>query len=125
MGGGGGGGVDLFFSENNFSLNFLFSKCPIYGNSLYVFVMHQLIRFIYVSACQRQFVGCAGILKKERFVTITGFYTKLNVWGSLGLNFEYDGGPIIEIGGPIFLYKLRILEGSTSFREGSVLSPGQ
>ena len=54
-----------------------------------------------------------------------GFYTKLNVWGSLGLNFEYDGGPIIEIGGPIFLYKLRILEGSTSFREGSVLSPGQ
>ena len=31
-----------------------------------------------------------------------GFYTKLNVWGSLGLNFEYDGGPIIEIGGPIF-----------------------
>ena len=49
-----------------------------------------------------------------------GFYIKLNVWGSLGLNFEYDGGPIIEIGGPIFLYKLRILEGSTSFREGSV-----
>ena len=44
--------------------------------------------------------------------------------GSLGLNFEYDGGPIIEIGGPIFLDKLRILEGSTSFREGSVLSPG-
>ena len=42
-----------------------------------------------------------------------GFYTKLNVWGSLGLNFEYDGGPIIEIGGPIFLYKLRILEGIT------------
>ena len=30
------------------------------------------------------------------------FYTKLNVWGSLGLNFEYDGGPIIEIWGPIF-----------------------
>ena len=49
-----------------------------------------------------------------------GFYIKLNVWGSLGLNFEYDGGPIIEIGGPIFLYKLRILEGSTSCREGSV-----
>ena len=36
----------------------------------------------------------------------SGFYTKLNVWGSLGLNFEYDGGPIIEIGGPIFLDKL-------------------
>ena len=32
----------------------------------------------------------------------TGFYTKLNVWGSLGLNFDYDGGPIIENGGPIF-----------------------
>ena len=43
---------------------------------------------------------------------VSGFYTKLNVWGSLGLNFEYDGGPIIEIGGPIFLYNLRILEGS-------------
>ena len=58
-------------------------------------------------------------------VPLPGFYTKLNVWGSLGLNFEYDGGPIIEIGGPIFLDKLRILEGSTSFHEGSVLSPGQ
>ena len=52
--------------------------------------------------------------------SVTGFYIKLNVWGSLGLNFEYDGGPILEIGGPNFLYKLRILEGSTSFREGSV-----
>ena len=41
-----------------------------------------------------------------------GFYTKLNVWGSLGLNFEYDGSPIIEIGGPIFLCKLRILHPS-------------
>ena len=55
----------------------------------------------------------------------TGFYTKLNVWGSLGLNFEYDGGPIIEIGVPIFLYKLQILVGSISFSEGLVLSPGQ
>ena len=61
----------------------------------------------------------------EMSLCYTGFYTKLNVWGSLGLNFEYDGGPIIEIGGPIFLDKLRILEGSTSFHEGSVLSPGQ
>ena len=34
----------------------------------------------------------------------TGFYTKLKVWGSLGLNFDYDGSPIIENGGPIFLY---------------------
>ena len=50
----------------------------------------------------------------------TGFYTKLNVWGSLGLNFDYDGGPIIENEGPIFLYKPRILESSTgtSFHEG-------
>ena len=48
----------------------------------------------------------------------TGFYTKLNVWGSLGLNFDYDGGPNIENGGPKFLYKRRILEGSTSFYEG-------
>ena len=28
----------------------------------------------------------------------SGFYTKLNVWGSLGLNFDYDGGSIIENG---------------------------
>ena len=34
--------------------------------------------------------------------TCAGFYTKLNVWGSLGLNFDYDGGPIIENGGPTF-----------------------
>ena len=54
---------------------------------------------------------------KQKF-PISGFYTKLNVWGSLGLNFDYDGGPIIENGGPIFLYKRRILGGSTSFREG-------
>ena len=64
-------------------------------------------------------------VSKQKPCDYTGFYTNLNVWGSLGLNFEYDGGPIIEIGGPIFLYKLRILKGSTSFREGSVLSPGQ
>ena len=65
------------------------------------------------------------INKQKKLITgynrrTSGFYIKLNVWGSLGLNFEYDGGPIIEIGGPIFLYKLRIYEGSTSFREGSV-----
>ena len=47
-----------------------------------------------------------------------GFYTKLNAWGSLGLNFDYDGGPIIENEGPIFLYMRRILEGNTSFHEG-------
>ena len=45
---------------------------------------------------------------KKRFIFwtcyTTGFYTKLNVWGSLGLNFDFDGGPIIENGGPIFLY---------------------
>ena len=59
-----------------------------------------------------------SLAQQEIYAPSTGFYTKLNVWGSLGLNFEYDGGPI-------FLYKLWILEGSTSFREGSVLSPGQ
>ena len=81
---------------------------------------HSLIRAF--TAC----IHCLNIIML--FVTMAqnaGFYTKLNVWGSLGLNFEYDGGPIIEIGGPIFLYKHRILEGSTSFCEGSVLSPGQ
>ena len=30
-----------------------------------------------------------------------GFYTKLNVSGSFGLNFDYEGGPIIENWGPI------------------------
>ena len=39
---------------------------------------------------------------------ITGFYTKLNVWGSLGLNFDYDGGSIIENGGPISLFVYKI-----------------
>ena len=38
------------------------------------------------------------------YTDVAGFYTKLNVWGSLGLNFDYAGGPIIENGGPIFLY---------------------
>ena len=38
---------------------------------------------------------------------VAGFYIKLNVWGSLGLNLEYDGGSIIEIRGPIFLYNLQ------------------
>ena len=41
-------------------------------------------------------------LVKQVIKPVTGFYTKLNVWGSLGLNFDYDGGPIIENGGPIF-----------------------
>ena len=47
-----------------------------------------------------------------------GFYTKLNVWGSLGLKFDYDGDPIIENGGSIVLCKSRILEVSTSFCKG-------
>ena len=69
---------------------------------------------------------CSPIqVPKSNMLTELEIYTELIFWGSLGLNFEYDGGPIIEIGGPIFLYKLQILEGSTSFREGSVLSPGQ
>ena len=40
---------------------------------------------------------------------LAGFYTKLNVWGSLRLNFDYDGGPIIENGGPIFIYIFFVL----------------
>ena len=31
-----------------------------------------------------------------------GFYTKLNIWGSLGLNFEYDGVPSLKLGVPSF-----------------------
>ena len=46
-------------------------------------------------SCFRKHLG-----KKSGFA---GFYTKLNVWGSLGLIFDYDGGPIIENGDPIFL----------------------
>ena len=30
----------------------------------------------------------------------TGFYTKLNVWGSLGLNFDYGGVPSLKMGVP-------------------------
>ena len=84
---------------------------------LFVFL---LIRPSVESVLQKYFSYFSTVTK-----TYAGFYNKLNVWGSLGLNFEYDGGPIIEIGGPIFLYKLQILEGSISFSEGSVLSPGQ
>ena len=62
-------------------------------------------------------ISCFSVFKGFH-IPYPGFYTKLNVWGSLGLNFDYDRGPIIENGGPIFLYKRRILEGSTSFREG-------
>ena len=58
------------------------------------------------------------VLEERKPVFRAGFYTKLNVWGSLGLNFDYDGSPIIENGGPLFLYKRRTLGGSTSFREG-------
>ena len=43
-------------------------------------------------------------INTELWPLIAGFYTKFNVWGSLGLNFDYEGGPIIENGGPIFLY---------------------
>ena len=70
-------------------------------------------------------MSCSSSQQSAGYAQASGFYTKLNVWGSLGLNFEYDGGPIIEIRGPIFLYKLQILEGSISLSEDSVLSPGQ
>ena len=43
------------------------------------------------------------------------FYTKLNVWGSLGLYFDYDGSPIIENGGPIFLYVKQVSQNIRSF----------
>ena len=58
------------------------------------------------------------VTSRQKLLQYTGFYTKLNIWGSLGLNFDNDGGPIIENEGPIFLYKRRILGGSTSFHEG-------
>ena len=70
--------------------------------------------------CDGEFVLNSNqlIMISEIKKTYPGFYTMLNVWGSLGLNFDYDGGPIIENGGPFFLYKRRILGGSKSFREG-------
>ena len=51
--------------------------------------------------------GCEGSNQRESVYADAGspgFYTKFNVWGSLGLNFDYEGGPIIENGGPILLY---------------------
>ena len=42
-------------------------------------------------------------VEKKKMTLRPGFYTKFNVWGSLGLNFDYEGGPIIENGGPIFI----------------------
>ena len=67
---------------------------------------------------QSFFPSAMGKFNETALRCMAGFYTKLNVWGSLGLNFDYDGGPIIENGGPIFLYRRRILGGSKSFREG-------
>ena len=46
----------------------------------------------------------SNIIVYKLFHGYSGFYTKLNIWGSLGLNFDYDGGPIIENGGPICSY---------------------
>ena len=34
----------------------------------------------------------------------------MNVWGSLGLNFDYDGGPIIENGVPSFYISVEFWE---------------
>ena len=106
---------------------------------LHVFYIHNqsyknvTIDFVIMTRSMQSVISCSCCCfsaSRSHFACFSqargaGFYTKLNVWGSLGLNSEYDGGPIIEIGGPIFLDKLRILEGSTSFHEGSVLSPGQ
>ena len=39
-----------------------------------------------------------------------GFYTELNIWGSLGLNFDYDGVPSLKMGVPSF-YIWTFLEG--------------
>ena len=59
-------------------------------------------RHVWLPSRQSPYISCA-----DPEGVGAGFYTKLNVWGSLGLNFDYDGGPIIENGGPIFLYKRR------------------
>ena len=48
--------------------------------------------------------GCCPCFRLRKKSGLAGFYTKLNVWGSLGLIFDYDWGPIIENGDPIFLY---------------------
>ena len=52
----------------------------------------------------REFFEIVNFVKSHQTRSEAGFYTKLNVKGSLGLNFDYDEGPIIENGGPIFLY---------------------
>ena len=40
------------------------------------------------------------MLRDHTVDLVSGFYTKLNVWGSLGLNFEYDGVPSLKLGVP-------------------------
>ena len=53
---------------------------------------------------QLSYINIVGEIFSTVYTYYTGFYTKLNVWGSLGLNFDYDGGPINKNGGPIFQY---------------------
>ena len=119
--------IETLFSTHNICFGWEIGKIIL----KYAFLFPCLIHINIFSRPFKLFLGslfqsCYPLLTLAKYTWHhPGFYTKLNVWGSLGLNFEYDGGPIIEIGGPIFLYKLRSLEGSTSFREGSVLSPGQ
>ena len=71
--------------------------------------------------CTKIFYTLTNSVDPDEMPHYAGFYTKLNVWGPFGLNFDYDGGPIIEIGGPIFSYKSRILEVSTSFLESCIV----
>ena len=62
-----------------------------------VIVVSPLVALMQYQAAQLTKNGVRAVYLQD-----AGFYTKLNVWGSLGINFEYDGGPIIEIGVPSF-----------------------
>ena len=88
-----------------------------------IIISHLTINIRY-TVLKRGVFRSVYIVYLKKLTCQTGFYTKLNVWGSLGFNFDYGGGPISENGGPIFLYKHRILEGSTSFHEVSCQTSG-
>ena len=108
--------ADLYITEIFFSCKCVFNELTRARHNCQLSHTHQYTRGQEVKKKKKSFKLLSHACSHASLTNInyfnfkkcrnTGFYTKLIVWGSLGLNFEYDGGPIIEIGGPIFLYKL-------------------
>ena len=88
-------------------------------DSLFLMNIHDIFQSCYSTGVRRGTVGlqsCDSLFlmnihdifqscfsTRVRLGTVgPGFYTKLNFWGSLGLSFEYDGGPILKLGVPSF-----------------------